>query len=211
MIAHSNAPASCWGATPEEWRQACNTFGAARLLPVVSNPEAPISPDSKMQAIGKTPSRYNANRQVVGIPKWTQIVATEAKVATWRREQDYGICIKTGRGLYGVDIDVDDAVAAFAYADALARALDLDHYVYRARENSGRLLLPLWIDQASEEPRLRSLTLSDGAVDLLGPGKQFVGYGTHPSGARYRWNVRVIRESERYAQLARYYDGSDLV
>ncbi len=156
MNAHSNAPASCWGATPEEWNQACNTFGAARLLPVVSNTEATVSPDSKMQAIGKTPSRYNANRQVVGIPQWTQKVATDAEIAKWRREPDYGICIQTGDGLYGVDIDVDDAAAAFAYADTLARALGLDHYVYRARENL-RCLAPL---PSRTLPRARAETSS---------------------------------------------------
>ena len=58
-----------WGATPDDWHHFDRVLGlGGDLLPVVSNPEAVISPDSTMTALGKTPSRYDSYRQVVGIP-----------------------------------------------------------------------------------------------------------------------------------------------
>ena len=49
-----------WGATPDDWAHLYLSCGLmADLLPVVSNPNATISPLSKMKGLGKTPSRYN--------------------------------------------------------------------------------------------------------------------------------------------------------
>ena len=68
-----------------------------------------------MKGLGKTPSLYNGRRQVVGIPKWTQKVATAEEVEAWSREPDHGICIQT-RLVRGLDIDVEDAELAAAFA-----------------------------------------------------------------------------------------------
>lgn len=213
MSAHNNAPAKCWGATQQEWQAAINAFGVERLLPVVSNPEATISPQSKMQALGKTPSWYNAQRQVVGIAGWTEKVATEAEIAKWREEPDYGICVKTGDGLYGFDIDVEDEATAFAYANQLTTALRFDHFVCRYRDNSGRLLVPIPVSKSREEAfkRYRSFSVPGGSIDLLGDGKQFIAFGTHPSGARYKWCLAVNCEGAHFAELRQQFDGSDLV
>lgn len=203
-----------WGATTREWEMAIKSFGVERLLPVVSNPEAPISPDSNMKGVGKTPSRYNANRQVVGIAKWTEKVGTDAAVALWRKEPDYGICVQTGGGLYGIDIDVEDKDTAYKYATQITDAFGLDHFIYRHRENSGRLLLPIRVapglDGEAEFARYRSLTVPGGAIDILGDGKQFVAFGTHTSGSRYLWGIGVRRASERFMRLRGQFDGSDL-
>ena len=62
-----------WGATPEEWSAFAAIDGMlARMLPVVANPTAAISPGSTMKALGKTPSIFNSDGKVVGIAKWTQ-------------------------------------------------------------------------------------------------------------------------------------------
>lgn len=88
-----------WGATPDEWFHFDLVLGrTAHLLPVVCNPGATISPDSKLKALGKTPSRYNRDRQVTGIAQWTGYVVTEHDFARWSNEPDYGICVRTGHG-----------------------------------------------------------------------------------------------------------------
>jgi hypothetical protein len=80
---------------------------AAHLLPVVSNPHATISGNSNMAAIGKTPSRYNGNGEVSGIPKWTEFAATPGDIEKWKSEEDYGICLQT-RAVRAFDIDIKD-------------------------------------------------------------------------------------------------------
>ncbi|MFP5394692.1 MAG: bifunctional DNA primase/polymerase [Alphaproteobacteria bacterium] len=176
-------------------------------------PCAPISPNSQMKGLGKTPSHYNVKREVVGIAKWTEKVVTEANVAAWRNEPDFGICVRTGGGLYGIDIDIEDPDAALSYASQLVDRLGLDHFVYRCRPNSGRLLLPIWYmgHEKGNDPKFCSMVSPDGAVDLLGEGKQFVAFGTHPSGVRYEWRSKLLRRSERYVRIQHYYDASDLV
>ena len=61
-----------WGASAPEWDHFDLVLGlGADLLPVVSNPTAQISAQSKIKDIGKTPSRYNRQDKVVGITDWT--------------------------------------------------------------------------------------------------------------------------------------------
>ncbi|EKM5824266.1 hypothetical protein PU342_004757, partial [Salmonella enterica] len=52
-----------WGATPDEWFHFDLVLGRTdQLLPVVCNPGATISPNSKLKMLGKTPSLYNRDR-----------------------------------------------------------------------------------------------------------------------------------------------------
>ena len=97
-----------WGATKEEWNHFSVWLGLTEdLLPVVSNAEAKISPQSKMQALGKTPSRYNTRREVGGIPEWVSLKASIKQVEHWSKEPDYGICLQT-RNIRALDIDIPD-------------------------------------------------------------------------------------------------------
>src|SRR5688572_30158475 len=101
-----------WGASPTDWTHFARTLGLeADLLPVVSNPGAKISDDSKMRDLGKTPSRYNQAGEVVGIPKWTLYQAEDRDIARWAKTSDYGICIQT-RQVRAIDIDIADQAAA---------------------------------------------------------------------------------------------------
>ena len=94
-----------WGATPDDWAHFATTlYLQADLLPVVSNPGAKISPASKMRELGKTPSRYDANGLVVGIPKWTQLKSTDRDIGRWSQHSDLGICLQTRR-VRAIDID----------------------------------------------------------------------------------------------------------
>src|SRR5690242_3048364 len=67
-----------YGASPEEWKHFAEALALRDdLLPVVSNPSAPIAPDSTLEQLGKTPSRYDRQRRVWGIKKWNEKVITE--------------------------------------------------------------------------------------------------------------------------------------
>ena len=111
-----------YGATPDDWAHFDLVLGlTADLLPVVSNPGAEISDLSKMKAIGKTPSQYNPQRKVVGLPKWTDRRSTGADVERWAKEPDYGICLQT-REIRALDIDIDDVGLSRRGVSSFSRA-----------------------------------------------------------------------------------------
>lgn len=173
-----------YGAAPEQWRLYAELGLAADLLPVVSNPNARISPGSKMKALGKTPSRYNGNGQVSGFPDWTSYQATAADLERWAKQPDYGIAVQT-RTLRAIDIDVDDKDAA----EAITRAIDEITGVsmpIRWRANSGKKLL---VFEYTPPMTKRMIPVAGGIIEFLGDGQQFIAEGTHPSGGRYTWNT----------------------
>lgn len=178
------------GATPEEWQHFSFMLGLTRdLLPVVSDPAAVISPNSKIQKVGKTPSIYNRDKQVVGIPDWTDWVASEEDVARWERSRDYGICIQT-RDVRAIDIDMEDPDLAGAVDRAVEHALGFG-LPTRIRPNSAKRLLAFRL--AGEHPKevIRyddGVGLVSGIVELLMNGQQFIAAGTHPSGVKYEWS-----------------------
>lgn len=172
-----------YGASPDDWTHFDLVLGlGSDLLPVVSNPGATISPDSKMKELGKTPSRYNGSHQAAGIPKWTEHQASDADLTRWARDADLGICLQT-RTVRALDIDVPD----FDLAKNI-RAFILMHLGQvlpcRSRQNSGKVLLGFTLP--GELPK-RRMTVEGGVVEFLATGQQFIAIGTHPSGARYEW------------------------
>ena len=131
----SNPTAAPWGASASDWLFWSDTLGRTEdLLPVVSNPSARISEKSKMRDLGKTPSRYNAKREVVGIPKWTLERASDKQVGHWLRESDYGICCQT-RVVRAIDIDITDPVRSTEVRDIVEMVLG--RLPRRTRSNSG--------------------------------------------------------------------------
>jgi hypothetical protein len=172
-----------YGASPDDWTHFDLVLGlGSDLLPVVSNPGAVISPDSKMKELGKTPSRYNPKGQAVGIPGWTDHQASDADLTRWAKDDDLGICLQT-RTVRGLDIDVPER--------ELARSIEnfTEEYLQRKlptrmRGNSGKVLLGFTL--AGELPK-RKMVVEGGIVEFLATGQQFVAVGTHPSGARYEW------------------------
>lgn len=172
-----------YGALSSDWLHFDLLMGlGADLLPVVSNPTAEISAESSMQSLGKTPSRYNGQRKVVGIPKWTQYQAAESDIARWSREPDLGICIQT-RTVRAIDVDVPDADQASLINDFITSAL-ADVLPKRTRKNTGKFLFAFSIP--GDMPK-RVLKVSGGIIEFLATGQQFVACGTHPSGDRYEW------------------------
>ncbi|QQK03820.1 bifunctional DNA primase/polymerase [Burkholderia anthina] len=171
------------GATPADWLHFNLVLGLGLdLLPVVSNTAAEVSPDSKLRDLGKTPSRYNAARQVVGIAGWTGYAASDDELARWADEPDYGICIQT-RAARALDIDVPDEAAARAITDFIALWLGYD-LPTRFRANSGKVLLAFLMPGGFAK---RKLVVAGGVIEFLATGQQFVAAGLHPSGARYEW------------------------
>ena len=176
-----------WGASKEDWAHLDLILGLGPdLLPVVSNPNAKVSPGSKMKALGKTPSIYNRVGLVAGIPKWTEKRATDAEIEKWSEVADYGICIQTRR-VRAFDIDVEDSDRAMEIANGIANAFPWlkGKWSFRQRNNSGKLLLPFIMTDPLPK---RSLPVHEGMVEVLGDGQQFVACGVHTSGSRYVWN-----------------------
>lgn len=175
------------GATPEEWQHFSFMLGLTRdLLPVVSNPEAVISPNSKMQGVGKTPSIYNRDKQVVGIPEWTDWVASDEDIARWERSRDYGICIQT-RDVRAIDIDFED----YEWAERIELAVSMElgfNLPVRYRAGTGKRLLAFRLPGEYPKEVIRyDDYLTGGIVELLMNGQQFIAAGTHPSGVKYEW------------------------
>ncbi len=171
-----------WGATPDEWQKFIDLGLSEDLLPVVSNPDAPVSKNSTMKFLGKTPSLYNKDEEVVGIGKWTQRKATPKKIERWREEPDYGICIQT-RNVRAFDIDVENEELVALIIHAIYDVAEVVLPV-RSRANSTKCLLAF---RMGGEHGKRVIKTQDGMVEFLANGQQFIAAGTHPSGERYRW------------------------
>jgi hypothetical protein len=176
-----------WGATPGQWSSFAALGLTADLLPVVSVPGAKIAEGSTLKGLGKTPSLYNANGEVVGIAKWTSKETTEADVARWSAEDHYGICLQTRR-VRALDIDVPDRVQAQRIATYVVAFLE-HSLPLRHRDNSGKCLLAFRV--GGELPK-RTLKVDGGMIEFLGNGQQFIAAGTHPSGARYEWSFGFV-------------------
>lgn len=200
---------AAWGATSAEWDMFIGLGLMGDLLPVVSNPNAKVSPHSKMVGIGKTPSHYNGLGMVAGLPKWTEKTTRPGQVKLWRENEDYGVCIQT-RHIRALDVDVPDR----ALADEIS-AFILDHVgrwlPKRSRPNSGKCLFGFRM--AGEFPK-RILCIKEKVVDeqgqviepawnieFLGNGQQFVAAGTHTSGVRYAWNFDPLIGDEDFPEL----------
>jgi hypothetical protein len=181
MAAILQHPAAA-GATSEEWTHFDLVLGlGADLLPVVSNPRATISPDSTMQALGKTPSRYNASRHAVGISSWTQHQSSAEDIARWSRERDYGICLQTRR-VRAIDVDVADADTAQRIHEFLQQ--QLGDIPCRRRSNAEKFLAAFELPGEFTKRKFRT---EHGMVEFLATGQQFIAVGTHPTGVRYAW------------------------
>lgn len=179
-----------YGAGAAVWLRLGDTCLREDLLPVVSNLDATISPTSRMQGLGKTPSWYNGSGNVAGISNWTDRLASEQDIARWSKQDDYGICIQT-RHLRALDVDVEDVHSAEMIRYDIVeffRGYGFISPPCRMRSNSGKLLIPFFYDDELYKRNFKCKL--GGIVEMLATGQQFVAYGTHPSGVRYEWEGR---------------------
>lgn len=180
-------PAPRYGALPEDWTLLDETLGlTADLLPVVSNPNATIDPNSTLSSLGKTPSRYNRNGYVAGMAKWTAHITNAAQVEDWKKQKDYGICLQT-RVVKALDVDVTDEIEAARIEEFINQRFVFPR---RGRSNSPKFLLAF---MCSEVDRKRVIKVKGGMIELLATGQQFVTFGCHPSGVRYDWGDDGMR------------------
>lgn len=181
-----------FGAFDQEWTFFDLLLGLTQdLLPVVSNPHAPVSAQSAIKQKGKVPSRYNGRREMVGFPAWTKYQATGEDINQWSREKDYGICLQT-RHVRALDIDVEHSAEILGFIERLDRGLPK-----RFRAGSGKCLFAFQLPGAFSK---RILPADGGIIEFLGTGQQFIAAGTHPSGTRYEWErfteFPVLSETE---------------
>jgi hypothetical protein len=177
-----------WGALRAHWDHFALTLGlTADLLPVVANPDAPISENSKMREKGKTPSTYNRDRKVVGFPEWTRHETSAPQVKRWAADSDLGICVQTRR-MRAIDVDVVDAALATEVRECIEAYLFAEGFyadvALRVRGNSPKFLMPVLLDGTYAK---RTIRTAHGIIEFLANGQQFVAVSTHPSGERYTW------------------------
>lgn len=171
---------------------------AAAGYPLVSvmPPDAPLSPNSKVDPStrGKVPGKKGASG-------WYGYNFLVDKAPGAKTVEKWGANVGVVAANYpALDIDVDDDTVATAIA-SFAQA-QLGEAPVRTSAGS-RLLLPYRTD----EPFARmGITFTyDGReqlVEVLGEGRQYLVYGTHPSGAAYAWRGPTLWETPR-EQLTR--------
>lgn len=169
------------GARAAEWQHWQMLGLTEDLLPVVSHPHATISPNSDMKTLGKTPSLYNRDGQVVGIRKWTQKRSTDKEIGQWAQQPDYGLSIQT-RHLRVFDIDIKDRKRSRVVVEMITAMLG--PMPMRFREDSGKCALAFWLK--GDYPK-RKIQTAHGMIEFLANGQQFVAGGRHTDGARYEW------------------------
>lgn len=184
-----------WGANPSDWAHFVSQGRVEDLLPVVADPKAKISQRSKMTALGKTPSRFNSDREAVGIPQWTSARTTEKEVKRWAADGDLGLCLQT-RVWRAIDVDIADPVRAAEVQELVEMSCGRMHL--RTRPNSGKRLLVFHFEGDLTKRIIRT---RDGVIELLANGQQAIMVGTHVSGARYEWPAGLPGEAFPVAEL----------
>jgi putative DNA primase/helicase len=181
VITREGALSSSFGATSADW-EAWQRLAGSDLLPVVMDPAAKISAKSKLSDLGKSPSRYDQQGEVVGMPGWTSHIATDRDIARWSTDSRLGMCV-VGRSVKAIDIDVDDRARAREIEEFIA--MGLGSLPTRRRANSGKCLLAFRLPM--DFPK-RVIRTPHGIIELLSSKQQFVACGTHKSGARIEWD-----------------------
>jgi len=178
----SDTSPPAYGATKAEW-QCFARLALDDLLPVVSDPNATISTQSKMTALGKTPSQFNRNGHAVGIPGWTSHHTTQDDIEKWSKDSRLGICVQTRR-IRAIDCDLENAVLARNVHDEINKFLGIN-LPTRSRSTSPKFLLAF--NMPGDYPKRVIHCDGGGMIEFLGSGNQFVACGTHPSKVKYEW------------------------
>ena len=173
-----------YGATLAEWVHFSDVLGLqSDLLPAVADPSAVISKNSTIKGVGKTPCKYNAQGEVVGIAHWTAIHASDSQIDQWSKNGKYSICLQT-RSVRAIDIDCDDLGTVSKIRARVAQLLQMQ-LPARGRAGSPRVVLACVVPGEFNKRIVR--LRGGGALEVLGNGQQFIAAGTHPSGGRYQW------------------------
>ena len=184
----------CGASAAQRWHFANDLSLMRDQLPVAAKLDAPISPKSSLRGIGKTPSIFNASREVVGFTGWTKHVASESDIERWASDPQLGICVQTRR-VRAIDVDITDQALADRVLNLIEAFLVSEDYMQapprRCRGNSAKFLVPVVVEG---ELRKRAIKVSTERIELLAGGQQFVAVSTHPSGERYQWRGDALVE-----------------
>lgn len=167
-----------------------------RLIPIIP-PNAPLfDPSSPARSLaagkdvrGKAPGLKRADGLWWGFPSWTQCEAERRDLERWAR-WGANAGLKTGGGLYAIDVDaLDPTIASQVRDDLQAWAPDLPMRVGRAP----KALYPIRCDEPCPYMRVE-FGLPDERgnrqrIEILSTGKQFVAAGGHPAGRSYQWRI----------------------
>lgn len=179
-----------YGATKEEWIFFSKTLGQRRqLLPVVSNPDAKISPYSSLKKVGKVPSGYSHDGLVIGITDWTNMEASLDQVKEWAAQPDYGICL-IARIFKAIDVDVKNPILAKKIKDRIRsylKTIGIDWMPLRSRPDSSKFLVPIRIKGDPKLDKDVIKTEGDEIIEFLSNKQQYIVAGQHEDGCRYEW------------------------
>lgn len=177
-----------YGAAPQDWQRFADLGLTQDLLPVVSDPEIPLSPQSKLRETnrGKVPSFVLGDGHLAGMPGWSRNKAVPSDLRKWAKDTRLGICVQT-REVRAIDVDIGDPAISASVREMVE--MTLGHLPCRSRPNSGKLLLAFRLPGTFLK---RIIETPHGRIEFLANGQHFVAVGTHPSGVRYEWDDYAI-------------------
>ena len=172
-----------------------DVFGP-EVIPIIAwngrlSPTSSIDP---ARGLGKIPGVYHPQTDDwVGMADWTTREFTRQDAEIWDTWPNANVGLRA-KHFPAIDIDEDTNV------DFVERMLELLSHAYkfistpiRFRANSARLLMPLVRTGTELLHKCRfDYGLQDGsqgAVEMLGDGQQYLIAGTHPSGVPYEWRM----------------------
>jgi hypothetical protein len=176
------------GAAAHEW-DAFSRLNLRDLLPVVCDPNIPVSPGSKVKQGSSVPSMILANNHMVGFANWPRRVTTS--VDDWRLDPRLGICMIT-RTVHAIDVDVTNPELA-ARIEGFIRFTAPGGYQMpkRGREGTSKFALLYRLVEAPEFVKKTVMQVStDGTqqIEFLHHSQQLLIAGTNPHrGGRYTW------------------------
>lgn len=217
-----------YGAERSEWASVfSNNDLRPWVLPIVSNVNIPLSPNSSIKEVGKTPTIKNRKGFVAGVKEWTTLPeTTDAQIMEWAKDPDNGYCVRTGHnGLIGIDCDVNDPELSKKVKELFLTHCKIKEkdFIYRTRGGARWATLIKLDTGASRAKQVVNLAGEpvDGKkpiVELLGHGQQLACAGTHPSGKKYTWprglGVLEVTESDYnnfLATLVLLYGAEDII
>lgn len=179
------------GASPRDWMHWDLILGfGADLLPVVPDPNATPSFNSKVKKFGKIPSCYDREGGAHGIKDWPTREITPEDITRWSSDDRLSVCLRTGRSyIYAIDIDIEDPTLADAIDNTIHASTDTSGWRFpeRWRNNSNKSLLIFRLSETCTLTK-RIIDCGDaGRVEFLGVGQQCLLSGSHSSGSRYEW------------------------
>ncbi len=152
------------------------------LLPVVPDPNATPSANSRVRTFGKIPSCYDANGHAYGLAKWQTRSISPQDLERWSADGRYSMCVRASR-LRAIDIDIDDANRV---AEIIERIdAEIGELPLRVRANSAKCLMPFRLEGQWQKRRFKAR--DGGIIEFLADGQQWVAAGSHPSGVMYEW------------------------